>query len=102
MAAPVQIVLNQESFEEVREKNGGGPKKDFFAHKDREFERHRDEISKQLSSVAEALGRRSTGNIGVLKLILRRSAWAKSHRPIRALFKQVSVVRVFGTIGSVS
>jgi len=87
MAAPVQIVLNQESFEEVREKNGGGPKKDFFAHNDLEFERHRDEISKQLSSVAEALGRRSTGNIGFLKLILRRSAWAKSHRPIRALFK---------------
>lgn len=87
MAAPVQIVLNQENFEEVREKTGGGPKKDFFAHDDRGFVRHRDEISKQILSVTEVLGRRSSGNIGILKLILRRSAWAKSHRPIRALFK---------------
>ncbi len=102
MAAPVQIVLNQESFEEVREKNGGGPKKDFFAHNDRDFERHRDKISKQLSSVAEALERRSTGNIGILKLVLRRSAWAKSHRPIRALFKpELTPVVGGGDLGEV-
>lgn len=87
MAAPVQIILNQDSFEEVRDKGGGGPKKDFFAHEDRDFVRHKAAISGQLASVADSLSRRSTGNIGILKLVLRRSAWAKSHRPVRALFK---------------
>ena len=87
MAAPVQIILNQDSFEQVRDKGGGGPKKDFFANEDSEFVRHKAAISRQLASVSESLGRRSTGNIGILKLVLRRSAWAKSHRPVRALFK---------------
>lgn len=87
MAAPVQIILNQDSFEEIREKGGGGPKKDFFANEDRDFIRHKAAISRQLADVADVLGRRDTGNIGVLKLVLRRSAWAKSHRPVRALFK---------------
>lgn len=87
MAAPVQIILNQDRFEEVRDKGGGGPKKDFFAHHDQHFIRHKAEISSQISHIAEVLGRRSTGNIGILKLVLRRAAWAKSHRPLRALFK---------------
>jgi len=87
MAAPVQIILNQDSLDEVRDKGGGGPRRDFFAHRDEDFRRHKAEIAGQLSSIAEALGRRPTGDIGILKLVLRRSAWAKSHRPTRALFK---------------
>ncbi|MGJ3261937.1 MAG: S8 family peptidase [Salinarimonas sp.] len=87
MAAPVQIILNQESFEELRDKGGGGPKKDFFANADTDFVRHKAEITTQLATVKDALDRRPTGNIGILKLVLRRSAWAKSHRPVRALFK---------------
>jgi len=31
MASPVQIVLNPENYEEVRETGGGGGRKDFFA-----------------------------------------------------------------------
>ena len=31
MASPIQIILNQENFEQAREVSGGGPKKDFFA-----------------------------------------------------------------------
>lgn len=41
MASPVQIILNPENYEEAREAGGGGGRKDFFAHKDREFAAHR-------------------------------------------------------------
>ena len=87
MAAPIQIVLNQDSFEEVRDKGGGGPKKDFFASRDQEFARHKSKLVGQLNRVADALDLQSSGKIGVVKLVLRREAWAKSHRPVRALFK---------------
>ena len=35
------------------------------------------------------------GDVGVVKVILRRDAWAKSHRPIRSLFK-VDRIRLVG------
>lgn len=35
MASPVQIILNPENYEEARVTNGGGGRKDFFAHRDR-------------------------------------------------------------------
>ena len=87
MAAPVQIILDQESLVTLRESGGGVPKKDFFANRGSEFVRHRNAICSQLSRIAESLRRKTTGKIGIVKLILRRSAWAKSHRPVRALFK---------------
>ena len=39
MASPIQIVLNPENYEETREAGGGGGRKDFFAHKDRDSSR---------------------------------------------------------------
>lgn len=41
MASPIQIVLNPENFEEAREAGGGGGRKDFFAHRDRDFGAHK-------------------------------------------------------------
>jgi Subtilase family len=87
MASPIQIVLNPENYEETRETAGGGPHKDFFANRDREFREHKGRITSQLSGIAETLSAQSQTDIGYLKVILRRSAWAKSHRPLNALFK---------------
>ncbi len=90
MAAPVQVVINPSNFHEDREvPEGGGPKKDFFAHRDAEFVAHRERIVADLQTCAQALVRRARvfSDIGYLKVILRRDAWAKSHRPINSLFK---------------
>ncbi len=86
MASPIQIILNPENFEQARDKGGGGPKKDFFADRDAEFKAHKKALLMQLDAVSVALAQQPQGAMGYLKVILRRSAWAKSHRPIRALF----------------
>lgn len=90
MAAPVQVVINPSNFHEDRElPEGGGPKKDFFAHRDAEFVAHRDRIVADLHSCAQVLVRQARvfSDIGYLKVILRREALAKSHRPVNSLFK---------------
>ena len=87
MASPIQIILNPENFEQVRDKGGGGPKKDFFADRDAAFKAHKQALLSQLDAVSIALSQQPQGAMGYVKVILRRSAWAKSHRPIRALFK---------------
>jgi hypothetical protein len=88
MASPIQIVLNAENYDVAREPGSGGPKTDFFAHRDREFEQHKANLIFQLEAVAKALRNQPDTDIGHLKVILRREAWAKSHRPVNALFKR--------------
>lgn len=90
MAAPVQVVINPSNFHADREvPEGGGPKKDFFAHRDAEFITHRDRLVADLQACAQALVRQARvfSDIGYLKVILRRDALAKSHRPLISLFK---------------
>ncbi|WP_375459870.1 hypothetical protein [uncultured Enterovirga sp.] len=87
MASPIQIILNQENFEQAREAGGGGPKKDFFAGNDDAFRKHKTALTDQLDNVAAAIESQEQGDVGVIKVILRRPAWAKSHRPTRSLFK---------------
>jgi hypothetical protein len=41
MASPIQIVLNDKDYAEARDAGGGGPKKDFFAERDRDFAAHK-------------------------------------------------------------
>ncbi len=54
MASPIQIILNPENYEEARETSGGGPKKDFFANRDQDFEntRHASSRSSEPSRTA--------------------------------------------------
>lgn len=94
MASPIQIILNQENFEEARDAGGGGPKKDFFAERDDAFRNHKKTLVDQLHAIAYALEIQSQGDVGVIKVILGREAWAKSHRPVRTLFKKdrISIV----------
>lgn len=87
MASPVQIILNPENYEEAREAGGGGGRKDFFAHRDAEFLAHRTALMGQIDSIANAVAAQSQGDIGYVKVILRREAWAKSHRPVTSLFR---------------
>ena len=87
MASPVQIVLNPENYEEARVTNGGGGRKDFFAHRDREFRAHQAALIGQLESISGVLSAQSQGDVGFVKVILRREAWAKSHRPMATLFR---------------
>lgn len=89
MASPIQIVLNPDNFQEAREKSGGGGHKDFFAHRDAEFRAHRSALLGQIDTIAGVLGAQSAsrGDVGYAKIILRREAWAKSHRPVSSLFR---------------
>jgi hypothetical protein len=96
MAGPIQIILNPENFDEVRDAGGGGPKKDFFATRDDEYRRHKRALVDQLNAIAQVLETQAQGDIGVIKVILRREAWAKSHRPVRSLFKPDRVPVVGG------
>lgn len=89
MAAPVQVVVNADNFHEDRENPPGGGRKDFFAHRDAEFVAHRDRIAADLRACADVLQQQTPqyGGVGHLKVVLRRAAWAKTHRPTQALFK---------------
>ena len=87
MASPIQIVLNPENYEQIREVSGGGGHKDFFAHRDAAFVEHRKKLVGQIDTIAGALSKQTQGNVGFVKAILRREAWAKSHRPVKALFR---------------
>ncbi len=87
MASPIQIVLNPENYEEAREAGGGGGRKDFFAHRDAEFVAHKNALMGQLDTISGVLSAQSQGDVGYVKVILRREAWAKSHRPVATLFR---------------
>lgn len=89
MAAPIQVVIDPHNFHEDRDKTGGGPSTDFFADRDAQFEVHRNTLAASLQRCADTLDRETPahGGIGTLKIMLRREAWAKSHRPFTALFK---------------
>jgi hypothetical protein len=87
MASPIQVILNPENFEEARDAGGGGLKKDFYAQRDADFHAHKSTLAEQLVDLATAIDAQPQGKIGVVKVILRREAWAKSHRPVHSLFR---------------
>jgi hypothetical protein len=89
MTSPVQVVLNPENFSEDRETpGGGGPRTDFFADNDSAFVDHKKTLIGQLQGIVVELERQEPifGPVGFVKVILRRKAWAKSHRPVKMLF----------------
>lgn len=96
MASPLQIVLDTDNFRQVRVKQGGGGLKDFYAHRDKEFRQHKQALLDQIDTISAALTAQSQGAIGHIKIILRRDAWAKSHRPMKALFRPDRVRLVGG------
>jgi hypothetical protein len=82
---PVQIVLNTRDFFTVPDHKRWGPAKDFFADRDKQFAEHRGKLLEQVDGIKSSF-QRSGMTSGILKVKMRREAWAKSHRPNRALF----------------
>jgi hypothetical protein len=91
MSSPVQVVLNPQNFSEDREvPSGGGPRTDFYADDDAGFVAHKKVLLAQVKTTIAELERQTPayGPIGFVKVILRRKAWAKSHRPLKAIFPE--------------
>lgn len=82
---PVQIILNVKNYFLEPPPGKMGPATDFFAGRDAEFTKHRDKLRKQAASVSATMVR-SGLKAGVVKVNLRKEAFAKSHRPQRILF----------------
>jgi Subtilase family len=83
---PVQVVLNTKDYFRVPDPGKPPRSKDFFANRDREFVEHRERLLRQVTAVGTVFQRSGMPSTGVLKVSLRREAWAKSHRPQRAVF----------------
>jgi hypothetical protein len=64
MASPIQIILNDRDYEQARDVGGGGAKKDFFAHRDREFRQHKAALIGQLNTIADTIEGQSQGDLG--------------------------------------
>ena len=96
MATPIQIILNDRDYEEARDTGGGGPRKEFFESRDKQFQAHRTALIDQLEGIAQTIEQQPQGAVGYIKVILRRSAWAKSHRPLGVLFKPDRIPLVGG------
>jgi hypothetical protein len=91
--APIQVILNADSFRHDREKrNPVSAGKDFFEGLDEAFHIHQQRLQSQVQVVLDQISNRNTadnvGDVGYVKVSLRTSALAKSHRPIDAIFRQ--------------
>jgi hypothetical protein len=82
---PVQIVLNVKNYFLEPPPGKMGPATDFFARRDADFAKHRERLRKQAANVSTTMIR-SGVKTGVVKVNLRKEAFAKSHRPQRILF----------------
>jgi subtilisin family serine protease len=82
---PVQVILNTRDYFTIPDSNRGGHAKDFFEGRNEEFAKHQGKLLKQVYSIQTAF-QQSGLRSGVVKVTLRRDAWAKSHRPQRSLF----------------
>src|ERR1700690_881916 len=72
MASPIQIILNDKDYEEKRDAGGGGPKKDFVAHRDTEFRALKKKLISQLETLSKTIASQTQGDVGYIKVILRR------------------------------
>ncbi|HAO9126986.1 TPA: S8 family peptidase [Escherichia coli] len=84
---PVQVVLQTDQYMKLPEGGGGGGAKDFYEDRDEEFKRHKQQLLKQVESIRTVLSRKSSRQVGYVKVRLQSNALAKSHRPVDALFK---------------
>ncbi len=84
--SPIQIVLNTDNFIEAVERQPFGGNKDFYAGKDEKFALHRERLIEQLDRLERVREENPYSKFAYAKLILKRSALAKSHRPTKSLF----------------
>jgi hypothetical protein len=94
---PIQIVLNADNYQGDRERpRGRGPESDFFAGDDTAFGVHKIALQAQLEAVAHTIEQDPNSRLGFAKITLRRSKWAKSHRPTNVLFEPTRIPIIGG------
>lgn len=88
LPSPIQVVLNAESFvRDWRRQGGGGEHKDFFQGLESEFRAHKGFLITQLEGARRQLARQDEPGLAFMKVVMRSDALAKSHRPVRTLFR---------------
>lgn len=98
--SPIQVVLNSDNFIEARDRAGGGVSKEFYEDDAAGFTAHKASVKKNLLDLGEKIATNEFADMGYAKLVLKRSAWAKSHRPTHALFrKDITPIVGAGDIG---
>ena len=97
-ASPIQVVLNSDQFVNDWSRPPGGGSTDFFAGHDADFVAHRQSVLSQLRATRDQLLQPGDPGVGFLKVSMRTEALAKSHRPVKALFR-ADRARVVGMAG---
>jgi hypothetical protein len=96
--SPIQVVLHTDNFLTAREAGGGGLNKEFYENNDAGFTTHKAAITQSLKNLSDELEHNEFSGVGFAKVVLKRSGWAKSHRPTHALFKR-SIAPIVGAGG---
>ena len=85
--SPIQVVLNAQAFVEDWTRPGGGENTDFFEGRDAAFAKHREIVLDQVNATRQLLAHPENPGVAFLKVSVRPTALAKSHRPVKALFR---------------
>ena len=83
---PVQIVLNSQNYVKRVVATPGGGNTDFYADRDGEFKEHKATLLSQIDAV-RAMPEFIGSPLLYAYVELQEAAWAKSHRPVGAIFK---------------
>lgn len=91
--APVQVILNADGYRKKREVSrpvGNGT--DFFKGASGAFADHKEKLLNQIELIEDEIDnnswRKAYGEITFIKVKMRNDALAKSHRPIKAVFRE--------------
>ena len=94
---PVQILLNAQNYVQAADVNPGGGNTDFFKGRDAEFVTHKASLRKQIADLRKDVAS-SPGQEALFyaRVDLQAKAWAKSHRPLKAVFWPDDIAYVGG------
>jgi hypothetical protein len=92
---PVQIVLNSQNYVKHVTPQPGGSNTDFYADRNAAFTEHKNNVARGLDSLKGVPEFKATPLMYAC-VELQEAAWAKSHRPVRALFKS-GKIRTLGS-----
>ncbi|MGC2634903.1 MAG: S8 family peptidase [Candidatus Cybelea sp.] len=94
MPNPVQVILNAQNFADApRDAGSGGEHKDFFFNEPVTFQEHKRQLATQVRDIGSAI---KSSDLGYVKVKLKRSALAKSHRPFQAILTPKTATVVGG------
>ncbi|MGE2468185.1 S8 family peptidase [Klebsiella michiganensis] len=92
---PIQVVLNTSDYIDSPVPDANGSNKEFYPHKDDAFRKHKSEILNSIWELRTSLYNKQYRST-FAHVTLKPSAWAKSHRPNRSVFKSHLVPYVGG------